>query len=224
MLPEETPLTPPSVRMTMRGLAPSIIVNGLCTYLIYSLLKGHTSVSDYIALLASSVPALVFEAINLRRRRQLDVLGVLVVATIVISALVSLIGGDPKLLLVRESFVTAGFGVACIISLFFSRPIMFYIIRYFATGDDPAKSLVFNRRWQYPAFRRYFRIVTLVWGVAYIAEFPVRLVLVFRLSIQRYLAIAPTIFYALLFVLIGFSIIYSRRLMARTASQENRLN
>jgi hypothetical protein len=188
------------------------------------LLKAHTSVSDYIALLASSVPALVFEAVNLRRRRQLDVLGVLVVATIVISALVSRIGGDPRLLLVRESFVTAGFGVACIISMFFSRPIMFYIIRYFATGDDPAKSLVFNRRWQYPGFRRYFRLVTLVWGVGDIAEFPVRLVLVFRLSIQRYLAIAPTIFYGLLFVLIPFIIIYSRRLRARTASQENRLN
>jgi hypothetical protein len=222
MLPQEAPLTPPSIRATIRGFAPSIIVNGLCTYLIYSLLRGHTSVSDYIALLASSVPAFVFEAVNLRRHRHLDVLGILVVASLVISALVSLVGGDPKLLLVRESFVTAVFGVACILSLFFPRPVMFYIIRYFATADDPAKSLVFDRRWQYPAFRRYFRVVTLVWGVTYIAELPVRLLLVFRLSIQRYLAVAPAIFYVLLFILIGFSIIYSRRLMARSASQANR--
>lgn len=223
MLQEEIPPTPPSIRATIRGLLPSILVNGVCTYLIYTLLKNHTSLSDYIALLASSVPALAFELISLRRHRQLDVLGVLVLSTIVISAAVSLIGGDPKLLLVRESFVTVGLGLACIISLFFSRPIMFYIIRFFATANDPTQVTAFNRRWQYPNFRRYFRTVTLVWGIAYIVEFPLRLFLAFHLSIQRYLVVAPSIFYLLLFMLIAFSISYSRRLMVRneTSSEPN---
>lgn len=223
MSQEETPLTPPSLRMTLRALAPSIMVNGVCTYLVYSLLKNQTTVSDYGALLAASVPALVFEVASLRRQRQLDVLGVLVLGTLVISAVVSLVGGSPKVLLVRESFVTAGFGVACILSLCLARPLMFYVIRYFATANSPAKLSTYNGRWQYPAFRRYFRIVTLVWGIAYIAELPVRLFLVFHLSIVRYLAIAPIIFYVLLATLIAFSISYSRRLMARSAGQANQL-
>ena len=213
---------PPSFRTTIRGLLPSILVNGVLVYLIYTLLKSYTSASDLVALLISSVPALISETVTIIRHRQLDVLGILVLATIAITAVVSFFGGDPKLLLIRESFLTVVFGVACIVSLLFPRPIWFYIIRYFATGNDPAKSPIFNSRWQYPAFRRYIRIITVVWGITYIVEFPVRVFMVYHLSIQQYLAIGPVIFYGVTFVVIGFTIAYARRMISRVTEMRSR--
>src|SRR5213083_757338 len=97
---------PPSFRTTIRGLLPSILVNGVLVYLIYTLLKNYTSASDLVALLISSVPALLSEIVALIRHHQLDVLGIIVLAFIAITAGVSFIGGDPKLLLIRESFLT----------------------------------------------------------------------------------------------------------------------
>jgi hypothetical protein len=213
---------PPSFRTTIRGLLPSIVVNGVLVYLIYTLLKSYTSTSDLVALLLSSVPAVISEIVTIIRHRQLDVFGIIVLAFIAISAVISVIGGDPKLLLIRESFLTVVFGVACLVSLLFSRPIWFYIIRYFATGNDPAKSPVFNSRWQYPEFRRYIRIVTLVWGLVYIVEFPVRVYLVYHLSIQQYLAIGPIAFYAVLFAVIAFTLAYARRVISRIAAMRPR--
>lgn len=206
---------PPSFRATVRSLLPSILVNGVLVYLIYTLLKSYTSASDLVALLVSSVPALLSEIVTIVRQRQLDVLGIIVLVFLAISAVVSFIGGDPKLLLIRESFLTAALAVACVVSLLFPRPLMFYIIRYFATGNDPAKALAFNSRWQYPEFRRYIRITTLFWGIIYLIEFPMRVFMVYHLSIQQYLAIGPIVFYGLTFVVIGFTIAYGRRTISR---------
>jgi hypothetical protein len=211
-------IQPPSFRTTIRSLLPSILVNGVLVYLIYTLLKSYTSASDLVALLVSSVPALLGEIVTIIRHRQLDVLGVIVLAFLAISAVVSFIGGDPRLLLIRESFLTVIFGVVCIVSLLFPRPIWFYIIRYFATGNDPAKAPVFNARWQSPAFRRYIRNITVVWGIVYLVEFPMRVFMVYHLSIQQYLAIGPIVFYGLTFAVIAFTIAYARRMISRVTA------
>jgi len=200
---------------------PSILIDGVLVYLIYSFLKSQTSVSDLVALLISSVPILLNEIVSISRHRQLDVFGCMILVLLAITAVASFIGGDPKLLLVRESFSTLALAVACIVSLPFPRPLMFYIIRFFATGNDPARAPAFNARWQYPAFRRYMRIVTVAWGIVYLIEFPVRIFMVYHMPIQQYLAISPIAFYAILFVLIGFTITYARRMMSRFAEQNN---
>jgi hypothetical protein len=210
-------LAPPSLRATLRGLLPSILVNGVLVYLIYSFLKSHTSASDLAALLVSSVPALIGEIVTIVRQRQLEVLGTIVLAVIAVTAVISAIGGDAKLVLIRESFVTVVLGAACILSLLLPRlsprPLLFYIIRYFATGNDPAKAPPFDARWQSPAFRRYIRIVTLVWGIVYLVEFPVRVLMVNGLSVQQYLAIGPVVFYGVLFGVIAFTLAYGRRVV-----------
>jgi drug/metabolite transporter (DMT)-like permease len=187
-------------------------------FLIYTLLKSYTSASDLVALLVSSVPALLSEIVTIVRHRQLDVLGVIVLVFLAISAVISFIGGDPKLLLVRESFLTVVLAVACVVSLLFPRPLFFYIIRYFATGNDPAKAPVFNSRWQFPEFRRYMRIITVVWGIVYLVEFPVRVFMVYHLSIQQYLAIGPIVFYAVTFAVIAFTIAYARHTISRVTA------
>ncbi len=37
-------------------------------------------------------------------------------------------------------------------------------------GTDSPKGLDFADRWRYPSFRRAFRVITAVWGLAFLAE------------------------------------------------------
>jgi hypothetical protein len=41
--------------------------------------------------------------------------------------------------LVKESFLTATFGLIGLVSLIAERPLLFYIMRQFVAGDDPAR-------------------------------------------------------------------------------------
>jgi hypothetical protein len=109
----------------------------------------------------------------------------------VASVLAVLFGGDPHLLLIRESFFTGAFGLACLISLVLPRPLMFYFGRCFMAGRDIQKRDMFNARWQDPAVRRAHRLVTVIWGLVYVGEFVLRIALVYNLPAPVALAISP---------------------------------
>ena len=47
---------------------------------------------------------------------------------------------------------------------------MFYINRQFVAGDDPVRLEWWNSLWQHPNFRAAQRVVTAVWGIAYLIE------------------------------------------------------
>ena len=117
----------------------------------------------------------------------------LIVLGIASSALALLFSGDARLLLVRESFITGAFGVACLASLTFPRPMMFYFARYFIAGRDSERRRLFESRWKYPAARRAHRLVTIVWGVVFLAEFLGRVVLVYSLTPAVVLGVAPMV-------------------------------
>lgn len=206
---------PPSFRTIIRGLMPSILFNAVLPYFVFTYMKSQMSASDLTALIVSGIPSLIYEVVTIIRQRQVDILGMVTLAVIVINLFLGLIGGDAKLLLIRESFVTVVLGAACIVSFIFKRPVLFYIIRYFATGNDPAKVPVFNTRWQYPIFRRYVRILNVVWGVTYLVEFAVRVVLVYNFSVQQSLAISNIAFTGLTIALFAFTVVYSRYVIRR---------
>lgn len=124
-------------------------------------------------------------------------------------------GGSPKLLLIRESFVSALIGLAFLISLALPRPLLFYISRQFATGGDPARIATFNQGWRLPTMRRGMRLMTLVWGVGTLGEFALRVVLVLTLTIPQVLAISGVLFPCIYGALLAWSFTYGRRLRQR---------
>ena len=125
------------------------------------------------------------------------------------------IGGDPRILLIRESLFTAGFGVACLASLLFPRPVMFYFGRYFFAGNDPEKRKVFDSRWHNPIIRRGHRLITTVWGFVYTGEFVLRLILVYTLSAAVVLAVTPFLLGSATIVTVMWTFRYAYRLRDR---------
>jgi hypothetical protein len=129
---------------------------------------------------------------------------------IIVSIIGVALGGDTKILLIRESFFTAMLGVACFISLLLPRPLMFYVGRQFMTGKDPAKMAEFDARWQHPYARFVHRLITIVWGSAYVGEFIIRVILVYTLSTALVLVLSPILLGAITIGTIAWTLAYVR--------------
>jgi hypothetical protein len=165
----------------------------------------HYGVSTLLALVAGGV----FPAINNIRvwikSRRLEPLGIIVMTFLAIGTAASLISGSVFFTLIKESFLTATFGFICLGSLLAERPLMFYINRQFVAGDDPAKLAWWNGLWEFPRFRAAQRLVTAVWGVAYIVEALARVGLAIYVSPAEVVAISPIMAFGVTIVLIAWT-------------------
>jgi len=206
-------------RMNIRGLLPSILINGAVPLAIYLILK-HYNYSDLIALSASVLFPVIGSVISIVRQHTLDLIAAIALVGIAVSIIAVFLGGDPKILLIRESFVTGALGIACFVSLLFPRPLMFYFGRYFATANDPAKRAKYNELWQYPYFRFVNRVITVVWGVAYAGEFILRVILVYTLPTAAVLAVSPIILGGLTILTIAWTFAYALRAARREAERD----
>src|SRR5215471_17151676 len=178
-------------RPLIHSLAWDIVLSATIPVGCYYLSKALISPSELIALIVATVFPTLKSIYDLTRHQQVNPVSVLVLLGIVTSIIALFIGGDPRILLIRESLFTGVFGVACLVSLLFPRPIMLYFGRHFMTGNDPERRKVFDARWQNPIVRRGHRLITTVWGVVYVGEFIVRVILVYTLSAAVVLAVSP---------------------------------
>jgi hypothetical protein len=210
-------------RMSLRGslldIGRSLVINGAVPLVVYNVLKGQGA-SDITALGVAAVVPAIDGIVTVVRRHRIDLISALALAGIAVSVIAMLIGGDPRLLLIRESFLTAALGVACIVSLVLPRPLMFYFGRYFATGDDPAKVTRYDMLWQYAYFRHVNRVITLVWGAVYLGEFALRVFMVYQLSINQVLAISPLVFNGITIAVIVWTFAYARFAWRRGTEME----
>jgi intracellular septation protein A len=148
-------------------VALDFLVNLGGPWLVYRLVEGSTSITG--ALILSSVPPIIWSLWQLVHNRKLDVISVLVIAGIAASLAATMLGGNPRLLLVRESFITGVFGLVFLGSLWFPRPLMFYIVQATIAKQGIAEDQ-FAAKWSVPGFRQTFYLMTAVWGVGLIAQ------------------------------------------------------
>lgn len=196
---------------TILSLGSSVIINIALPFLLYWALKTYTSASDILALVVSGIPSLIDSLVGILRSKRIDLLSGIVLASIAISIITIILGGSPKIYLVRESFFTAAFGLIFLASLFFSRPLSFYFARHFATGNHPENISWFDSLWRYPQFRHTMRVTTVVWGIGFLFEAVLRTFLVIVLNTEQFLLISPFVLYGITGILIAWMFLYSRQ-------------
>ena len=177
-------------RAMLIGLVPTLVVNGLLPYVLFQVLSGR-GVGTVPALAATSVFPLGWILAGWLRRRRLDPIGTVSLVLIAVGLVTSLISGSARLYLVRESFLSGAVGLAFLGSLLLPRPAIFWLGGSIVTGGDPSRQAWWNGLWQYPAFRRLMRLITVVWGLALTAEATVRVVLAMTVSPATVLAVSP---------------------------------
>jgi intracellular septation protein A len=198
------PVPEPAGSFSFRQLIPTIGFDVAMPIVAFNLLV-HYGVSTLLALVAGGrFPAINNVRVWIRSRR-LEPLGIIVMTFLAIGTAASLISGSVFFTLIKESFLTATFGFICLGSLLAQRPLLFYISRQFVAGDDPARLEWWNGLWEYPQFRAAQRLVTAVWGVAYIAEALLRVGLAIYLSPAEVVAISPIMAFGVTIVLIAWT-------------------
>ena len=141
-----------------------------------------------VAALPAYAVASVFPIVSMvetwLRQRSVDVIGIGVVVGIASGLLLGLATADPRFGLVRAAPGFALFGIACLISLFTARPLMFFVARASVAGGDAAKVALWNQRLSFPRFQQVMRRLTFVWGASALTESCVALACAFLLPGQ----------------------------------------
>jgi intracellular septation protein A len=213
----------PAAGFSFVQMLPTLIFDVAIPIALFNVLTSY-GVATLWALLAGGLsPALN----NLRvwaSSRRLEPLGIIVMSFLAIGTAASLISGSVFFALIKESFLTASFGLVCLGSLFAARPLMFYLVRQFVAGDDPVRLEWWNGLWQYREFRAAMRFVTAVWGTAYLVEALLRVGFALVLPPALMVVISPVMGFAVMIALIAWMRRYllalrERRIRAQQGSQ-----
>ena len=196
--------TQPPGNFSYTQMLPTLIFDVALPIVIFNVLSRY-GIPTLWALVAGGLsPALN----NLRlwaKSRRIEPLGIIVMTFLAVGTAASLISGSVFFALIKDSFLTATFGLICLGSLFAQRPLLFYINRQFVAGDDPARLEWWNGLWELPDFRAAMRLVTAVWGVTYLIEAALRVGLALVLSPAQVVAISPIMAFGVLVALIAWT-------------------
>jgi hypothetical protein len=78
-------------------------------------------------------------------------------------------------------------------------------------GPDTPKGREVSAAWQYPGFRRAFRVITVAWGVGYLVEVAARSVIVATTSTGIALICSKLLPYAFAISLAAWTLVYGER-------------
>ncbi|MFB7579014.1 VC0807 family protein [Streptomyces hydrogenans] len=200
------------------GWLLTIGLNVVAPIVTYNTLAEDHGWSEFSALLLSGAWPVLDTAVMAAWRRKVDEFAVVTLVFLVITAVVSLVGAHTaRALLVKDSGVTGLFGLLCLGTLLAPRPLMFYFGRKFATDGTPESTAWWNGMWQYEGFRSTMRTMTLVWGVAYVAEALTRIALAYALPTDTMVVVSPVMIYGVLAALGVWTAWFGRRRAAEGA-------
>lgn len=207
---------PPSVR----AIGPSLLGGAVVPLAVYYSVRGHVH-GDAPALMVAGAPAAGWVAVGWARTRRLDPIGSIVVFGFLAGMVASVVLGDSAFVLkVRDSGFTAIFGLVCLASLTWRRPIIFLIGRALSAGDDPERLRTYDQIYVMADGARTFAVITACWGIGLILEAMLRVLLAIVLPTGAFLAASPALGATTFGGLFALSIRLSGRIpgMRRTAT------
>jgi uncharacterized membrane protein len=197
-----------SKRKVIQTIILSLVINGAFPVVVYNLLVDYYS--SFVSLLIATLIPLGDNLYHIVKYRKADAFGLFMLTGFGLSLLAFVLGGNERLILLRESMVTGLLGMIFIGSLFFAKPLIYHFAIRFSASDATEKRSQFEKNWELPFFRLVLRIMTAIWGIALLGEAIVKVILVYELSISAFLAVSQVIFYAVIGAAILFTIMYRR--------------
>lgn len=205
-------------RPALGGIIWGIVLNAIVPVVLYKLSRRYLSPSEFTALAIATTFPLGKSIFDLVRLGQVDPISMMVLLGIATDGVGLFFGGNPRLLLIRESLFTGAFGMSCFVSLLFPRPMMFYFGRHFMAGSDPQRRARFNAAWQLPEVRFSHRLITTVWGCVFVGELILRVILIYNLSPATVLIVSPVLIGTLTVVTLIWALSYGHRVRLRASA------
>lgn len=185
------------------GLIVDIALPLIAYYALHAL-----GASDWVALLAATAAAGVRLVVVTWWSRQVSWFSAVMLVFFWVGLGLALLGGEPRFLLLKDSFSTALLGALFLLSLATRRP--FALAAAQASRPSEAEALEHLYRAQ-PAGRRTFRISTLVWGAGLLGEAVTRVPLVYLLPVDVMVGLSTALLIGTMATLAGWNIVYVLR-------------
>ncbi|KAI9028129.1 hypothetical protein CLU79DRAFT_737900 [Phycomyces nitens] len=206
------------------SLSIVLTINVGLPLLIYYVLKMYVSI--LIALVLSGIPPLLSVLVTFYRKRRVDVLGVIFVVSFIVSAILTLISGDARYALLRDSVTTALVGFMFLVTLIplhtrwlTIRPLT-YLITHQMTSEMPPMTWTDKQgeehsqaymEWCWDHFH-WFRansyITTSLWAFFLMGEFVARVIMVkSTLTVDQIVLYGNIILICVIVVMTTFSVV-----------------
>ncbi len=205
----------PTMRQAFGSLRTSILINAVLPLVIYLLASPHMATLAVFALIAA--PSILYGGYGWVRAHSIDPISIITLVLIVVAMLLALLVHDPRLFMVRDSALTGAFGLLCLLSLLSSKPAAYYLYRWIFVRT-PEQLARLNAGWQVPYARFVRRLITLVWGLAFVGEALLDTYLIYHLSITQYVVIHPLLWWGTLLAAFGWAILYGRHAQPKIAA------
>lgn len=190
-------------RSRLRSLVPIAVFDIAGPLAVYWLAR-MAGTADVMALILSGIVPAIGVGYGILRNRHVSAIGILVLAGIVTGTAAGLLTRDPKLVLMEGSVPTLIMSLGCFASLLTAQPLMFRIMTE-TIGTGNPKGQLLQRAWARPEARPLFARITVVWGIAYLAEVAARIVIVATFSAGSALLVLKLMPYLLTFLLIHWT-------------------
>ena len=151
----------------------------------YYLLRDAFGVNLWLALALSSVGPAVRTCYAMAAERSLNALAALILAVNVAGIVVSLLTGNPRDMIAKDSLVSSVFAIAILGSVLAHRPLMSAGLRPWVTRGTAGRDAAWERLVVTSArFRRFESLYSSIWGVALLGECVARVIGAYTLPVS----------------------------------------
>lgn len=161
---------------------------------------------QWLSMVAGGLLLLPWIGYGIVRQRRVEAMAVFTLGLVVIGTLLSLVSGSPRVVMVRDSWLTAAIGCWVLGTLFTRRPFIMTSSRGIIIAKVGEAGLAaFEARWDVePAFRHHLRLITAVWGAVFLLDAVLRIVLAYTIPVDAFPLASTVLWLALLGGLIAW--------------------
>ncbi|GAA5069382.1 VC0807 family protein [Nocardia callitridis] len=168
--------------------------------------------SDFAGLLAGTVLSGLMLGVEAVRSRRLDAFSALMLGVFVFGLIASLISGDPRLMIVKDSVGTMIVGAAFLISIAIGKPLTYVMTHKAMSATSPGRAAAFATTYRNDASaRRVVRGLSAMWGCGLLGEAVVRVVLAYQLPVHTMVWLSTVLMLAVVVPMVAVNIYFARR-------------
>lgn len=199
-----------------KSIIISILINAILPLITYKILINH--IPSITALIISTTIPIIDNIYHIIKEKKIDIFASLIILGFIVGIISMLFGGSQKLLLIRQSYITAVIGILFLISMFFPKPMIYYLAKKFINSQDKYvknnKSTI-DEKWKNPHFRFSMKFLTFIWGICLVLEAVCNISLVFILSVSKYMLISPLVSYGFIGCAAFITFFYRKKIKSK---------
>lgn len=200
-----------------KSIIISILINAILPLITYKILINHIP-SSITALIISTTIPIIDNIYHIIKEKKIDIFASLIILGFIVGIISMLFSGSQKLLLIRQSYITAVIRILFLISMFFPKPMIYYLAKKFINSQDKYaknnKSTI-DEKCKNPHFRFSMKFLTFIWGICLVLEAVCNISLVFILSVSKYMLISPLVSYGFIGCATFITFFYRKKIKSK---------